>query len=51
VNILKTVEDEQVIFKSRNIMLTITFDVINDAKFYGYDLLNEQFIESIFKTK
>ncbi len=49
--IIQTFENDQFIFRSENMTLTIAFDVVADAKFYGYDLLDKSFIESIFKNR
>ena len=49
--ILQTFANDHYVFRSKNMTLTIAFNIVDDAKFYGYDLLNKSFIESIFKNK
>lgn len=49
--IIQTFENEQYVFRLENMTLTIAFDVVADAKFYGYNLLDQNFIESIFRKR
>lgn len=43
--------EDEVVFKASNVTLTIKYNVISDAKFYGYDLLDDQFISSFFVNR